>query len=337
MMKRFALLGGIFAVILVGCGEKKVTIQEWEQYQNQFFKVSFIYPKNWYVVTEPNRVLVYSSIEAADKFFTHDPRKEDGVQIIVASDMDDSTYNLDKYVNNFYNDQNDAGFTMKPIEDATLEGLPAKKVEFSGAYDQETKISSIRIVTFKDSTIYYVQYSAFNKMYEPYKFVFDSVVNSLSLPKKIVAKKGIDPAIPFTETEKYSCEYFELEYPANFGINDLPRKGNVQHYIQIIGRLEGYRKDCDIQIDVRPAQKLSVEKVVEQNLKNYRVLSRGETKISGEKAIYLNYSPLKGIESRVYFVVKNDRIYRITLNYFAPMKKDFLPAFEKVVASIRLK
>ena len=45
----------------------------------------------------------------------------------------------------------------------------------------------------------------------------------------------------------------------------------------------------------------------------------------------------KDVASRAYFVVKNDKIYRVIFNYYAPAKKDFLPAFEKSVASIRIK
>ncbi len=336
MLKKSIFLIAFLAFVF-GCGPKAPDIQEYDEYQNQFFKATFKYPKGWYVVSEPNRVLIYSSFEAADKFFTYDPRKEDGVQIIVASEPDDTTKNLEKYMRILHKEKSDANFEVSQIEDVTLEGLPAKKIEYKGAYDAQTKISTIRIATMKDSIIYYVQYAAFNKMFTPYKFLLDTVLNTLVLPKKIVVQKGIDPAIPFQETEKYTSEYFELYHPVNFGVIELPKRGNVLYNIQIIGKLEGFRKDCDIQIDIRPAQKLTVDKVVEQNIKNYKVLSRGQTTISGEKAIYLNYSPVKNIESRVYFVVKNDKIYRITMNYYAPMKKDFLPAFEKVVASIRIK
>ncbi|MCX7983414.1 MAG: hypothetical protein N3A63_00695 [Bacteroidetes bacterium] len=336
-MKKFILFAAVLTFFFVGCAPKEAEIKEWDRFQSTFFKVSFMYPKGWYVVAEPNRILVYNTFEAAEKFFTHDPKKEDGVQIIVAAESEDVIPNLDTYIQSYHKEQTDAGFEVSPIMSTTLEGLPAKKVEYKGAYDQETRIKGIRIATVKDSVVYFVQFSAFNKMYEPYKFVLDSVVSSLTLPKKIVVEKGVDPAIPFVETERYNSDFIEFQYPINFGVVDLPKKGSVLYNIQVIGKLEGFRKDCDIQIDVRPAQKLNVEKVVEQNLKFYKVTSRGETKISGEKAIFLNYSPIKNIESRVYFVVKNDKIYRITLNYFAPMKNSFLPAFEKVVASIHIK
>ena len=59
--------------------------------------------------------------------------------------------------------------------------------------------------------------------------------------------------------------------------------------------------------------------------------------IDGLKAYYLNYSPSRDIESRAYFTVKNDHVYRILFNYFQPLRKDFLPTFEKTVASIHIK
>ena len=109
--------------------------------------------------------------------------------------------------------------------------------------------------------------------------------------------------------------------------------------VRFVGNKDGMRNDCSIDIDIRPAKKLELAKVVEQNSKFFDPKSKGETNIGGDKAMYLNYAPQKvrNINSRVYFIVKNDRIYRIILNYYTPMKKDFLPAFEKVVASIRLK
>jgi hypothetical protein len=88
---------------------------------------------------------------------------------------------------------------------------------------------------------------------------------------------------------------------------------------------------------LRPSKKLSLEKVVEQNSKFFRSSYKGNTTIGGEKATYLNYSLVKNVDSRVYFVVKNDKIFRIIFNYYSPMKNDFLPAFEKVIASIRFK
>jgi hypothetical protein len=330
-------LVAVFA-LLPGCKKNaSLDIKEWAQFQDQFFKVSFNYPKDWVVVTESKKVVISSSAEAAEKFFDHDPRKADGVQIVIASVRSDSMQDYTKYIQDFKTSKTAEGFSVKEIEDATIEGLGAKKVAYAGAYDENTKIMAICFATLKDSTIYYVQYSAFNNLFEPNKFVFDSVMASLSLPKKIIIEKGVDPAIPLAQIERYSDNFLQLEYPANFGSSDVAKKGDVVSAIRFMGTNKVSRNDCSIDIDVRPAKKLSLEKVVEQNSKFFKALNKGNTTVSGEKTIYLNYSLVKNVDSRVYFVVKNDKIFRIILNYYSPMKKDFLPAFEKVIASIRFK
>jgi len=97
------------------------------------------------------------------------------------------------------------------------------------------------------------------------------------------------------------------------------------------------RLDCSIHIDIFGAQKLSVDKVWEQNKKRYNAKSTGQTQIDGEQAYWADYSPRKDIGSRVYFVVKNDKVIRITINYFAQQKDVYFPTFENMVKSIKIK
>lgn len=327
-------------VIFPSCSKNAaVEIKEWTQFQDQFFKVSFNYPKDWVVVTELTKVVFSSSAEAAEKFFDHDPRKADGVQIVIASERSDSMQDYTKYIQSFQTTKTAEGFAVKEIEDGKIDGLTSKKVSYAGAYDEKTKIRAICAATLKDSTIYYVQYAAFNDLFDSYKPVFDSVMASLTLPQKIIRQKGVDPAIPLVQVEKYSDNYIQLEYPANFGSNEMSKKGDMISGVRFAGNQDGMRNDCSIDIDIRPAKNLALAKVVEQNSKFFNPKSQNETKVGSDRAIYLNYVPQKvrNIDSRVYFIVKNDKIYRIILNYYAPMKKDFLPAFEKVIASIRLK
>ncbi|MGD1044468.1 MAG: PsbP-related protein [Bacteroidota bacterium] len=338
MNKKIILFLFAACAIFYGCKKNEAAnIKEWTQFQDQFFKVSFNYPKDWVVVTESKKVIISSSSEAAEKFFDHDSRKPDGIQIVIASERSDSMQDYAKYIQEFKDSKTAEGFTVKEIEDAAIEGLSAKKVAYTGAYDENTKINSICVATLKDSVIYYVQYSAFNNLFEPYKVVFDSVMASLSLPKKIVIEKGVDPAIPIAQTERYSDNYLQLEYPANFGTTDMAKKGDVISAVRFMGVNKVSRNDCTIDIDVRPSKKLMLDKVVAQNSKFFKASNKGNTTIGGEKTTYLDYSIVRNVDSRVYFVVKNDKIFRIILNYYSPMKKDFLPAFEKVIASIRFK
>ncbi len=336
MMKRAAFLFiFLVAVFLTGCGKKTIQVNEWDQFQDQFFKVSFVYPKGWVVAREANRIVVSSSQEVADKFFDHDARKPDGVQIIVAAERTDSMQDYAKYIENYKKDQQDAGFAVQPTEDTKIEGLPARMFEYSGAFDEQTKIKAVRAATLKDSVIYFVQYAGFNETYEPNKFIFDSVITTLTLPKpKVISKDPNAIALPSPDTKVVKNAVLEATVPDNMGEIYPAVKGEVSFAMN----LKIYREDCTMDIDVRPAKKLSLEKVVDQNSKKIaNVSGKGTTTISGEKAQYFNYMPTKGIKSRIYFVVKNDKIYRIIFNYYVPMENDFLPVYEKIIASIRLK
>lgn len=321
--------------LLPGCKSKSTaTVTEWEQFQDPYFKVTFSYPKGWVVdKKEPRKVIVYSSAETMDKFFDFDQRKPDGVKIEVAAERNDSMQDYSKYIGAFRDDRNSAGFTVKEVEATKIEGLPAASFSYSGNYNEATKMTAIRIATLKDSTIYYVEYAGLNETFDTYRSIFDSVLTSIALPRPVVIPKGVDPSLPLEQTEKFSNDLVELQYPANFSPSEGAKKGEIEFAM----RLMGYRQDCTIDLDVRPAKKLTVEKVAEQNVKVYKPTSRGTAAVGGEKAISFDYSPRKDVGSRVYFAVKNDKIYRITINYFSPKKKDFLPAFEKVVASIRIK
>ncbi len=323
-------------LLLPGCTKKgSADIKEWDTYQDQFFRVTFNYPKDWYVVKETNRVLIYNSVDVADKFFTHDPYKPDGVQLIIGSERNDTMLDYAKYIDSYKADREAAGFGIKSVENATMDGLNAKAITYTGAYDDQTKITAVRAATLKDSTIYYVQYAAFNDLYAPYKSVFDTVMATLILPKpKAPSTNPNAEALPEAETKVIKNNVLDITVPGNMMETYPAAKGDVSFTMN----LKIYRNDCMIDVDVRPAKKLTLDQVVKQNSKKIsNVKGQGTATIGGEKAQYFNYSPRKDAKCRIYFIVKNDKIYRVIMSYYAPMEKDFLPAFEKAIASIRLK
>jgi hypothetical protein len=336
MNKKIILFLFAAFALIPGCKKNAASdIKDWAQFQDQFFKVSFNYPKDWVVVTESKKVIISSSAEAAEKFFDHDSRKADGFQIIVASERSDSLQDYTKYIQDFKNSKLAEGFTVKEIEDATIEGLGAKKVSYAGAYDEKTKIKAACVATLKDSAIYYVQIAGFNDQFDTYKFILDTVLNTLTLPKpKIQSKDPNAFVLPSQYTKIIKNNVLEVTVPDNMNETYPTPKGEVT----FVMNLKIYREDCTMDIDVRPAKKLSLDKVVDQNSKKLsNVTGKGTTAISGENAPFFNYTPAPRIKSRIYFTVKNDKIYRVIFNYYAPMEKDFLSAYEKVIASIRFK
>jgi hypothetical protein len=336
MKTKILLMLCLAPLLWQGCAKKvvKANITGWDQFQDPYFKVTFTYPKGWYVVNEPGKISIYSSQEASQKFFDPTSDNPAGVRIIVTQEKDTLNSTLDQNAKDFKDDKIQSGFDIKSTGEKMIEGLRATEVAYSGFYDKETKLSGIRAATWKDSSFYYLTYEAFNDLYEPYKVVYDSALASLTLPKPRVIAKNVDPSLPVEEFDKYSNDVLEVAYPANFSPSIETPKGEVTFAMKI----KGYREDCFVTIDVRPAKKLTLDKVVEQNSKAFKdAKSKTNTTMSGEKAAYLNFSPMKSIDGRVYFMVKNDKFYRVITYYFAPMKKSFQPAFDKLIASIRFK
>ncbi len=325
----------IVMIGLIGCAKKEPLppISGWEKNQDPYFKVRFDYPKGWFKGGESGKTSFTSSEAAVGKFF--DPTSKDspdGAQILVSYEKQDTVKTLDAYVADDRSDLTASGFNLKPIEPATVDGTPALKFGYSGRYSDKVIIEGLRVFILKDSVLYKAVFWAFNDYFQPYQVAIDTFITTAELPKPKAAK--VDESLPSTTFDTYKNEdYLSIQYPNNFNPTTPAPKGKVQFMLM----LQGYRNDSNILIDVRPAEKLTLEKVVDQNAKSYKAMSSGETTIDGQKAHFLNYSASKSVASRVYFVVKNDKFYRIIFNYYEPAKKDFLPAFEKSVASIRIK
>jgi hypothetical protein len=340
MMKRVLTLG-VFAciiasgVFLSGCGKKAGVkdIKEWARYQDPYYKIGFTYPKGWEISADGGKVSVYSSALAAQKFFDPTVKGEDGVQLIVAQEKMEKIQTLDELVSTYQSELSTDGYKVEPVQSKKIDGSDAKLVSFSGLRATDAKIHTSRIIMVKDSMMVYAQYSAFNDVFEPYKTVLDTLLASLTLPKPKSAAEIANPALPSSEYDAFDNFAVKVLYPNNFEPSTPRPKGDIQFALDI----KGYRQDCSVHLDIRPAQKLSVEKVFEQNVKFYQALSKGETKVDGLKALYVNFKPMKGIDGRAYFVVKNDKMVRIILSIYEPMKADFLPVFEKIVSSIKIK
>lgn len=334
MKHRFLGIALVMLLGLIGCTKKEPLppITEWDKSQDPYFKVQFDYPKGWVKAGESGKISFTSSEAAAAKFFDPTSREApDGAQIIVSFERLDTLKPLETFVESDRSELSASGFNLKPSEQATIDGQPAVKFGYGGRYTEKTVIEAIRVFVLKDTVLYKATFWGFNDYFAPWTAVIDTFISTAQLPKAKAAK--VDESIPSSTYETMTNDVLSISYPNNFNPVSPAPKGDVQFVLM----LQGYRNDSNVLIDVRPAQNLTVDKVLEQNRKVYKPTSSGQTTIDGNKAPYLNYSMTKDVASRVYFVVKNDKFYRIIINYFEPRKNDFLPAFEKSVASIRIK
>jgi hypothetical protein len=170
-------------------------------------------------------------------------------------------------------------------------------------------------------------------MYDHYYSVFDTVIASFEIPKLTKTEPNKIVEKPSEDFVTFENNYLKISHPSDFDVTIIPPKSPAVYSMDI----SGYRNDSFIHLDILPAQNLTIDKVVKQNEKFYRVTSMGTTTINGIETVYLDYVPRKEIHSRVYFLVMNNNIYRIIFNYFTPMKADYLPSFEKVIASLEVK
>lgn len=322
-------------LILLVCGKKQETLQiiGWDRYQDPYYDISFKHPQGWPVVPEGGRFAVFSSPDVMNRFYDYSIKGNDGIRLMVSTQKMDTLKTLDQYIAELKTDLANSGFDISATEARTLVDIPATLIHYSGVIDKDNRIEVIQVLAIKDTNLYTVKYEAFNELFTPYKMVFDTALTTLQLPQPKIALAEADPSIPADEYEKFENDKLSISYPNNFDASFPKPKAPVELSMDI----KGYRQDSNIHMDIIPAKGLTAEKVVEQNAKFFKEVSRGTATIDGIKTTYINYSPVKDIQSRVYFLVKNDRFYRIIINYYAPMKSIYLPAFEKTLASLAIK
>jgi len=334
MGKRFFVIG-IVALLIAGCGKKaeKVNIAGFEKYQDQYFRMQFCYPKGWQVFPEPERISVYSSPEVVNRFLDYSPQGKDGVRIVVTFQKMDTLKGLDKVVNSLQSELSTNGFDISEVKAQALGNVPGTLVHYSGVLAKNARVEAMQVAAVKDSFVYAVKYEAFNDLFASCKSVFDTLLATIKLPEPISKTTPEDQSKPSQTFVAFENDFIKVTHPDNFNPEFPKPKPPAEFSMDV----KGYRQDSFVHVDIMPAKGLSLDKVVEQNAKIYKETSRGEGKIDGLRAVYLNYSPMKNIQSRVYFMVKNDKIYRIIMNYYSPMKADYLPVFEKMVASLASK
>jgi len=120
--------------------------------------------------------------------------------------------------------------------------------------------------------------------------------------------------------------------PDNFNSTSTNMPGTL-YSANYIGKR---RADCNIQVDVYDASKQkNLKKIVDDNSATYKNATPSKLSLGGAEAYVMNYSPAKGVKSKVYFTLKGDKLYKITINWFVAEEKDYLPVFDKCVSAFK--
>ena len=339
-MKKITLFFAGALLIILGLsacdsGPKPVEITNLKTYTDEILKFSVDYPSNWVTSKTPGeRFVIFSSNDAKSRFIKYDPTGFPGAIIDVYATKVNETKTLDTLIkkaklfpDEYYKESS-----------ITVDGVQGKRFDytfeledgnFHGVFVIASKdnvtFTSLRIETFADAWKNYEE--NFNKIISSFKLAEtqqrkqDTIINVEELPlpsATLVPKKG---------------NGYTISVPENFYGGKSPTKDALASTNYVGDR----RIDCNILIDVLDASKTSdFKKAATELASRYPGSpSISGTKLGGVDAYVMNWKPTKEVKGRVYFAKKGDKIFRISINWFSPEEKDYLPTFEKSIASIK--
>jgi hypothetical protein len=330
MKTMFSLLA-LSALAFFGCGDKKmdpIAVGEMQEYKDPGLGWSISYPKDWPVRNaEVGRARFYNATGVEQKFRV--PNEPGTIGAEIAVDIV-KTGNAAEQIAKNIAEMKASGFQLQPEEQVTVGGIAGTKVRYGANYGKNSIIYGHHIYLPKDSIIYDLAFNGFGQFYEAHTQVFDASLNSF---KPIKPKEpGRDETLPADSYSPFNGKAFSFEYPDNFNPTS-PSKGKYEEVVDF----RGVRQDCSIRFDVSSAKGLTLEKVFEQNKGLVRGGSAGRATVGGEPAMTLTGAVTKDVQRRMYFIVKNDKIIRITTDWYRPQSDAYTAAYDKVIGSIKLK
>jgi hypothetical protein len=317
-------------LFIVGCGgEKKmepVKPGEMDTYKDPGFGYSIQYPRGWMPNTEVGRAGFYSAQEVDKKFLDPTGQFPDGVMIgvtVIRSSSPDTTKKI-------VDDMIKSGFIVTRPETLSVGGRPGTRYGYTGLYTKTVKETGQHIYVPSDTILYDIRCAGFGGYFDAYRAVFDASIATFQLPKPAVP--GRDATLPSETMAEANGKLFSFQYPDNFNGISVPKGTNEE-----VLELRGVRQDCSIRVDVFAAKGLTAEKVFDQNKGKYKATATAKTTVSGLPAMSLTYAATANVERRFYFIVKDDKAFRVTMDWYRPQREEYLKAYERTINSLKIK
>lgn len=336
MRKMFLIiLLAAFSFAIYSCGEKKavVEIKDLKTYSDPGFGFGINYPSNWMSQNLlGDRFLTYTSKEGLKRFRKYDAEGEAAAKIEIMA--------------------------LKLNEGQTIDTVMARKFFEPSQYSAPAPVAIDGVKGFKQTysfdlndgvfngEIYYAQkdptvvtvitFEAFGGTFDKYKDKFAEILNSVKLAavqerKVDTVKKVVEAPPPSSNLVNSKGEGFSIMVPDNFDIKSPKISGALKSYLFTGER----RADCDIRVDIFDASKGKLDKIAQDNKSKHGNAEPKATTFAGEKAYQFEYSPVAQVKSRVFYVVKNAKLFRITMNWFAGEEASYKPIFEKSLSSFK--
>jgi hypothetical protein len=304
-----------------------VQVGEMQEYTDPGIGFSIHYPTGWVSNAQVGRVRLYNAQGVADKFLDPTGVGAIGVEIgVEATKLASPMARIEEIKKELAA----INIQLGNEQSLTVDGASGTKLPYTANWGGKNIIYGHRVFIPVDSMLYDLGFAGFGDFYEGYSAVFDASLNSFKLPKPKV--KGADETLPSETMSSYDAKLFSFMYPDNFNFTNAPKGKN-----ELVVELRGVRQDCSIRFDVFGAEGLTVDKVFEQNKGKYKGASTAKTTVGGEPAWMLTYSPTANVERRFYFVVRDNKVIRTTLDWHKPQRDQYLASYDKVVSSVKFK
>lgn len=334
---KYFLLVCLSIFILSGCGNKHgkpVEIEDLKEYKDEAVGFSLKYPSNW-VVTKLTgvRFAAFSSNNAKLRFARYDTEGFPGAKIDLNVVKIDSVVTLDSIIKVNKTFQPD----LYKFDEVMIDGVKASRFRYSFELEDGEFVGELYVATKDGKLATVLFFEAFANTWDMYKDKFNEIVSSLKLAVEPAAPTAVtinveEPPASANLVPKSGPGYV-IMVPDNFNLT----KGIARNVISSQNYIGKRRADCNIQVDVIDAsQSKNLKKIVEENRPTYK--NSGEPRsinLGGVEAYVFPYQPTGQVKGRVYFALKGDRLYRITMNWFVGEEKDYLHVFEKSVNSIK--
>jgi hypothetical protein len=323
-------------LLMVSCGGDEFSDIEPKEageltpYENSAYKYKVMVPENWELETAPKRVTAYSFTEPAAKkrfkSYAYNGYPIAKIDLIVVGV--DSTRSFDEVFQKF---QVWPQEVYGQVEEVTIDGVPGKKLTYTNEQNDGVFNGTLYAALGDSSTATVVITESFRSTQEQYQPVFDEMISNLRLAKTpaevgdtlFIAGEELPP--PSDTLATMSGKGFTIKVPKNF------KKSSRGASTVFDGERRG---DSYLLVDETKATVGSSKAAAEKQNEGVKG-SIKTAKIGGETVHYIEYSPTSSIKRRLYFILKGNKIYRITMDWSKDEQSMYLPVFEKSVATFK--
>jgi hypothetical protein len=349
-VSRILVLALVALVAASGCSRKAkpVPIESLKLVKDDLRSFEVKVPSNWFQQQRKGDLILAATSRSITSRFLSFGKGEGGAKVeLRVIPIDSANPALDTII-----ERSKLDFELDSVQRST--GMPnprdmyqLSQVQFGGAmgrklsieFDQaDGRYKSEMYFAESDSLVTVLTLAAFGNTFGDYEKEFAEIVQSAKLAKRPVVVAKVDTAAPAgpeppSETLRtYNAPDFSIQIPENFE----GKKGQSSGLSSM--SFLGSRYDCTIQADVFDASKQNnLDKIIDQNKARYQGASPVATSLNGQKAYYFSYSGGAGVSSRAYFVVKGNKMFRFTLNWYKAEEAIYRPLFERCLGTVTLK